>query len=527
MLAAITPAISVGSLLPEILLTVAGCAALLCGQSRADAVRRSVPWIALGAIVVAILLLFGAGIRETSDQIFNGLVFNSLTDFVRRSGLIVGLLVVLVSWTGGSSGERGEFFSMTLFALAGLLFVGGASDLVMLFLALELVSIPTYVLVTLSQWNARSLEAGTKYFYLGAMSAALTAFGFSYLYGVTGTAALDGAAVDRVIAALAAPGTMSHALALVGLLFSLGGLLFKLAAFPLHLYVADVYEGASSPVAGLLGFLPKIAGVIAIAKLLALTQWATTSGGLFWFLWIVAALSMTIGNVLALRQSNLKRMLAYSGIAHGGYMLVGLLAGPFGHDGSVGVAAAFYYVVVYGIANLGAFAVLGLLEVRGEPAEKVIDVAGLLRRAPGLALLLVLAMFTLMGMPPTPGFWGKLGLFGSALAASGSAAQGHQPWIVALVILAVVNSAIGAAYYLRVIAACLLSENEDGAVPLPREAPHMGALLCGFLTLLFAFFPDVLMNAGGGASETLRSPPTLARAAPSADASPRIVTPGE
>lgn len=509
-------AISITSLVPELILAAVGCVVLLMTQAKSGSVRRAVPGITLSGIVLAILILrFGhlLGISVGADSINGGLVFDGLAGFVRVSALILGVLIVLVSWVQPADEERGEFFSMMLFSLAGLMLVGPSADLIVLFLALELVSIPTYIMVALSRPGPRPLESATKYFYLGAMAAAITAFGFSYLYGVTGGAALDAGAVDRIVDALRDPDSPAHNLATIGLLLSVVGLLFKIAAVPLHFYIADVYQGAASPVAGLLGFVPKLAGIVAIFKIISLTGWATTEGALFWILWIVAVLSMTIGNVLALRQTNIKRMLAYSGIAHSGYMLVGILAGPIvaGERAESimgdGTAAVLYYVVIYGIANLGAFALLGLLRVRGRPCETLRDVAGLLRYYPSIALLMALSMFTLMGMPPTPGFWGKLSIFGSALAAAEFAPAVYHDWIIALVIIAVLNSALAAAYYLRVIAAVLLFESDEPAEPTPREAPMIGALLCGFLLLVFAFYPKPLMRLGRDASDRLLVPP--------------------
>lgn len=511
--------VSLWTVLPEALLLLSGCAVLLLGLAGDRRLRDSVPWVTLLTLALAAVLLkvqeFNPG--DAQSLVGGGLVFDRLAGYVRISALILGILLVLASWTAPTESERGEFFSMMLFSICGLMFVGSSNDLVILFLALELLSIPSYVLVTLSRVNRLALEAGTKYFYLGAMAAAVTAYGFSFLYGAAGTSQMvsvtgvpgtvDG--VARLGQALADTGSLRQSIAVLGLVFSIGGLLFKIAAVPLHFYIADVYQGAANAVAGFLGFVPKLAGMVALAKVLQFTGWQTIEGGTFWLLWIVAALSMTVGNTLALMQTSIKRMLAYSGIAHSGYMLVGLLAGPLGGAGFIGdgVAAVLFYAVIYGIANLAAFALLGLLNMAGRPAETVRDVAGLLGRHPAPALLLALAMLTLMGLPPTPGFWGKLALFGSALGLSQSpllAETAQQKWVVTLVIIAMINTAIGAAYYLRVIAAVLLYENDEPAEPAPREAQTMSTMLCGILMLVFTFFPNLLMQAGRIATDSLR-----------------------
>ena len=329
------------------------------------------------------------------------------------------------------------------------------------------------------------------------------------LYGVAGSASLP-VVFEAVSQALQQPGTLSYNLAAIGVVLSLGGLLFKIAAVPLHFYIADVYQGAASSVAGLLGFVPKFAGFLAIFKIMEVTgYWESNDPIIYWLLWIVAAVSMTVGNVLALMQTNIKRMLAYSGVAHAGYMLVGVLIGPSAAGDAFlgdGTAAVMYYIVIYGLANLGAFAILGLLRVRGRACETLRDIAGLLRRHPGLALLMALAMMTLMGLPPTAGFWGKLSLFGGALAGVGSGLvppELHRSLIV-LVIIAFLNSALAAAYYLRVIAAVLLYENDEPAEAIPDETPHVGAVLCGFLLLVFAFGPGLLLNPGRDATSGLR-----------------------
>ncbi len=539
MLAALSQPISLTAVLPELLLVAGGCVAMLVGLSNRASLRERTPWVALAALILG-LVFARLGTGPGADgiiQIQSGLAFDNLADYVRLSTLVLGIVILLVAWLDPSDDERGEFFAMLLFSLTGLMLVGPAANLLILFLAIEVVSIPTYVMVIISRRDRRSIESGTKYFYLGALSAAMTAYGFSFLYGVAGSATLDAAAIERVTEALGSPGTLPHALATIGILVSITGLLFKIAAVPLHWYVADVYQGASSPVAGMLGFVPKFAGVVAIMKIVSLTGWNTVDGGLFWMLWLAAALSMTVGNVLALRQNSIKRMLAFSGVAHAGYMLLGIMAGP-GHDSLVGdgTAAVLFYVVVYGIANLGAFALLGLLQVRGAPAETVDDVTGLLRRYPGLALLMALSMLALMGLPPTTGFWGKMSLFGSGLTRAAQAGE-NANWVIALVVIAAVNSAIGAAYYLRVIAAVLLAEKDETAEPAPREAQYMGAMMCGFLTLVFTFYPTILLGAGFNASLNMRdqavgfmaserpAPPELADAADEAHAEQAAVPP--
>ncbi len=525
------PAISLSAFVPELILSAVGCLVLLLGVAQRESVRRSIPAIAITGIIATIIVIFWR--YTNANDVGGGFAFEPLAYFVRLSGLVLGVLLTLAAWAQPRDAERGEFFAMMLFSLTGLLLVAPAANLVLLFVALELVSIPTYVLVTLSRSNLKALEAGTKYFYLGAMSAALMAYGFSFLYGVSGTIAIDAEMASAIQDALAGrSGALPQALAVVGLLTSLAGLLFKVAAVPMHFYIGDVYQGAANAVAGLLGFVPKLAGMIALIKLLALTSvWYNHDEALFWVLWVVAALSMTVGNVLALMQSNVKRMLAYSGIAHSGYMMVALLAGPAAGGGMLGngIAAILYYSVIYGIANLGAFAILGVLRVRGQACEHVRDIAGLLRREPGLALLMALAMFTLMGLPPTPGFWGKMGLFGSALHVAQHASSGpagpQATWLTVLVIIGVVNSAIAAAYYLRVAAAVLLHDSDEPAEADQRlEFAGMGAFMCGFLLLVFSFYPNALLNSGTSAALRFEEAPAAITAAappPAAESSAR------
>lgn len=242
MLAALPdPRISLSAMLPELILLAGGCIVLLLGQSQRRSVRRSAPAWVLGTLVAAIVVLWAQARWGDALLAGCGLSYDTLAVFTRDVTLRLGVVITLVAWIQPRENERGEFWSMLLFSLLGVLLVGAADDLLMLFIALELVSIPTYIMVAISRRNLRALEAGTKYFYLGAVSAAIMAYGFSLLYGVAGTASLSGA-VEGTMAALRQPGTLQYGLAAVGVVLSLGGLLFKIAAVPLHFYIADVYQ---------------------------------------------------------------------------------------------------------------------------------------------------------------------------------------------------------------------------------------------------------------------------------------------
>ena len=514
------------TLLPELTLVAAGCVVLLLGLANRHELRRLGPWFTLGGLLVALGISLVDNLlraNATTPPAGNGLFYGPLTVFVRIAALELGALLTLVNWYEARRDERGEFLATLLFALVGLLLVAPADNLFLLFLAIELVSIPSYVLIVLGRCGLPGLEAGTKYFYLGAVSTAVTGYGLSFLYGVSGTPALA-ATADAVIHALREPASLAGGAAALGVVLTLGGLLFKIAAVPMHFYIADVYQGASSPVAGFLGFVPKLAGFVAILKIVGLTGlWTSGQSAAYWLVWLVAAASMTVGNVLALRQTNIKRLLAYSGIAHAGYMLVGVLTGPYAGkaistDGvSVlgdGPAGVLYYTVIYGLANLAAFAVLALLQTSTGPCETLRDVAGLVRRAPIPALVLALAMVSLLGLPPTPGFWGKFALFGSALTASRLTGD---TWLIVLVIVALLNSALSAAYYLRVVAAVLVYERDEPACVAAREAQSTGALLCGFLLLILSFYPTGLLRAGQYGARELSTPRFMSETTPSAN----------
>lgn len=473
---------------PEIALFVAACVVMLLGVSRNAAMRRLVWWVTGLALVIA------GGLAITTEGRI-GLI-PGLTPYVKTMVAVVGLLLTMVLAGSVDRGyERligtgravfdpirstgGEFAAFFLFSLAGVMLCASADDLIWLFLALELTSLPTYVMVALSTSRERSGESAVKYFFLGAFGAAIFLYGFALLYGASGTTMLPG------IAAAFAEGR-AGLLGVAGLTLALIGVAFKMAAAPMHFYAADVYEGSSAPVAAHLAFAPKAAGLVSAMLLLSVAGWGF--GGempeaLRVIVWVMAAVTMTVGNAMALLQSSVKRMLAYSSVAHSGYMLVGLVAGPGaqgGADGSSiwtnGLSASLFYMLCYGLMNVGAFAALAALE-RGHGAdgetielETVEDLRGLCRARPWVGWGFVLSALSLLGFPPLLGFFAKLFLFTSAISAGE----------LALVVVMGLNSAVGACYYLRLVGAAYFERS--GAAERARPTALWGRSLATLLS---------------------------------------------
>ncbi|MCP4592926.1 MAG: NADH-quinone oxidoreductase subunit N [bacterium] len=333
-----------------------------------------------------------------------------------------------------------------------------------------------------------------KYFFLGALAAAVMVYGFSFIYGATGSTVLRDGTPQCIAGHFANGGTVTG-FALVGVLLVLAGLFFKVAAAPFHVYAPDVYEGAASPVSALLSFVPKLAGFVGLIHLLGALDWQLPRA-VMWLLWCVAVLSMTMGNVVALLQTNVKRILAYSSVAHTGYMLIGLLVGPLAGDGPLGdgVAALLFYIAVYGVMNLGAFAVLAGLRTRDGMAESLSDLHGLSRRYPADAVVMAICAFSLMGFPPTAGFLGKVYVFAGAFSA-GPAHSFSGP-LLALAVIGVINSAIAAAYYLRIAAACYLGDEQAETHPHGGKSMGFCLTVCGvLLLLLFAWSAPLVSQA--------------------------------
>jgi len=327
---------------------------------------------------------------------------------------------------------RGEYYIIGLFAVIGMMVMASASSFLTIFLGLELLSVSLYAMVALQKDSRLAVEASMKYFIMGSMASALLLYGISMVYGMTGSIQII------EIAGILQQTTHSQEIALLlGLVFILSGLIFKFGAVPFHMWVPDVYQGAPTSVTLFIACAPKIAAFCVTMRILVE---AMPNLNIPWqqVLVVIAILSMFSGNVLAIAQTNIKRMLAYSSIAHIGYMLLGIIAGP----GDVeGYSAAMFYIVTYVIVASGAFAVIALLSKEGKEFDQLDDFRGLNARNPWLAFMMLLLMFSMAGVPPTVGFFAKLGLLEALV-------QSHYVWLAALALL---FSIIGAYYYLRVV----------------------------------------------------------------------------
>jgi NADH-quinone oxidoreductase subunit N len=438
------------------------------------------------------------------------LAMDLFSQYVRWLVLVVGLALVLMSARLAPDVQAPEYAGTLLLAIVGMMLVASARELVLLFLGLELISIPTYVLLYLGRRGVDSQEATAKYFYLSILSSAVMLYGFSFLYGAAGST--DLMRVREVLAG-AHESVGVRRFARLALVLVFAGLGFKITAVPFHFYAPDVYQGTTAGNAALLSVLPKLGGLVALVRIVAVAM-----PGFEMYAWrialVLALLTMTLGNVVALWQDNVRRLLAYSAIAHGGYMLIGL-AVAFVADSGAGAAAGFdgvggmlFYVTVYALATTGAFAVVIYLGRDDKPVENVDDLAGAARAHPWTAVSMAIFMFSLTGIPPLAGFWGKLNLFGAAMSVRGGdyGPGTVRNWFVALAAIGVVNAAISAAYYLRIVAAMYFRP----ATGELRAGGAWGAgaamLMCAGLVVLVGVVPDPLQVGAIAASESARLP---------------------
>ena len=388
-------------------------------------------------------------------------------------------------------GRAPEFFGSLLFINAGAMLVAASNDLVVLFVGLELVSIPTYLILYLPRRTATTQEAATKYFFLSLFSSGLLLFGLAYLYGVAGVGNL------KALAYLCghAANTPQAQFALLAVVFVIAGLGFRVAAVPFHFYAPDVYEGSPVVIAALLSWVPKAVGFVAMLRTVTAVVSAVDPANplvhrAVLLAWIIAVVTMTLGNTVALAQDNLKRLLAYSSIAHAGYLMIGVAVAFRNLPDTrffFGAEGILFYLTAYAFMTLGAFGVIILLSTAERPVETVEDLAGLARNHPVVALAMAVSMFSLAGVPPLAGFWGKFELFGSAFSAT-SGDDASLFWWLGLI--AVLNSAAGAYYYLRIVVTMYLrTPTADAITARPPWPSALTVSLCAIFTVFFGVYP--------------------------------------
>jgi NADH-quinone oxidoreductase subunit N len=537
-------------LVPEIVLGAAACVLFLGGTFRAG--RHLWGMVTLAALVLAGLALFlPVNSPDREAEVFaSPLLLDALALWVKAVAIVGGLVLLLLSWDEVPDSQAAEYHGCLLVIVAGLCLTGAANDLVTLFLALELVSIPTYVLLYLPRHDSAAQEAALKYFLLSVFSSALLLFGFSYLYGLAGTTNIP-ALLNAFIRAVSnatpdQPAPPLPILTQVALILVVAGLGFRITAVPFHFYAPDVYQGAPTSAAALLAFVPKVAGFAALLRVLGFVlppavvdllgrpaEAGTLVGRVLGnqvpiLFWILAAVSMFMGNLLGLLQTNVKRILAYSSVAHAGYMLIGLAAAPYlagaagpgGTAATGGVETVLFYLVAYGGMTLGAFAVLTYLSTPQRPVETLDDLAGVSRSHPGVALLMLLFLFSLIGIPLTAGFAGKFMLFFGAMGVPppdpAKVVTSPDPALLyrVLALLGVINAAIGAWYYLRIIAVMYLRTTVR-PIEKRRTWPGLATLwICAVVTVGAGFYPGAawLLKSTQKAAGTAASSPSAARA---------------
>ena len=455
------------------------------------------------AIVAALTLVTGRSVAADPTGIahvvaFNGAyVVDGLTTFLDL--VFVGIVAFTIVFAPDYLETRGlplaEFSIILLFAMTGAMLIAGSADLLVLFVALELMVLPGYMLAGYHKSDGYSTEGAIKYFLLGSFSSAIFLFGLAFTWGGTGTTSIAGVR-DALQLAVDGAGTISPALVL-GLGFMTTGVAFKIAAVPFHYWTPDAYQGSPTPVTGYLSVGPKIG---AFALILRLFVEALGPLRVDWLqvVVILAILTMTLGNLVALTQSNVKRMLAYSSIAHTGYMLVGLAA--FAAGRIEGLEGLLYYGAAYSVMNLGAFAVVAAIQRRAGVTSGLDTFAGLGRREPWLAILMTLFLLSLTGIPPTAGFFAKAYVILAAVQA------GQDGWTAlgVLAVIAVLNAAAAAFYYLRVVVYMFMREPRSEEAALSHGRLMWGGLVvASVLTVVLGLIPGPFLDIVGQAAKAI------------------------
>jgi NADH-quinone oxidoreductase subunit N len=481
-----SPTLDYHALAPEIVLAVVICGVILADLFLSEAKKYLTATIAGVGLLAALVPVFTLAVssRPARSMFDGGYVVDDYSVVLKALFLLSGYVVVLLSQQYIADGDywEGEYFVLLLSSLLGMLMMASSRDLVSIFVALEFLSIPAYMLAAWRKRDEASNEAGMKYFLLGVFSSAIMLYGMSLLYGESGTTSLSGIAAYL-------QGDLSSAAALA-IVFVLVGFAFKVSAVPFHSWAPDTYQGAPTPVTAFLSVASKAAGFVALTTLVYV---GFPGGGKIWqpFLGVLAALTMTVGNVMALRQTNIVRMLAYSSVSQGGFILMPLAVAAMSKAGNQPITAVVTYLLVYAATNLGTFGVVIAVARRTRSGE-ISSYGGLLQYAPGLAVLMTVFMASLAGIPPLGGWIGKFAAFKAVLSVG-------TGWAYALAVVAAVNSVIAFGYYGTILREIWMKPVPDDVVSSPmKNPPSLTAALgiCGVATLLLGVLPGIVLHFG-------------------------------
>jgi NADH-quinone oxidoreductase subunit N len=448
---------------------------------------------ALGGLAITAAITVSVG-SSAATYAFNGSYhLDALTTFLDL--LFIAIVALTILFAPDYLAPRGlplaEFATTLVFAMCGAMVIAASADLLLLFIGLELMVLPGYLLAAYHKSDGYSTEGAIKYFLLGSFSSAIFLFGLAFVWGLAGSTNI--AAVASTLTQVTTGALPFSPGLAMGLAFLTTGVAFKIAAVPFHYWTPDAYQGSPTPVTGYLSVGPKV-GAFALILRLFVEALGPMKADWLPVVVVLAATTMTLGNLVALTQDNVKRMLAYSSIAHTGYMLVGLAA--FAGGQSSGISALLYYGAAYAFMNLGAFAVIAALQKRAGVTSQLSTFSGLIRREPILGILMTLFLLSLTGIPPTAGFFAKAVVILAAVQAGG--------WVAFLAVITVLNAAAAAFYYLRVVVYMFMREPAAEAEPLRHGRLLWGGLATATaLTILFGIFPGLLLGIIGQAAQAL------------------------
>ncbi len=463
-------------IIPEIIILVMACIALLATLYLPEKYRAvSVYYMVQAALILALAMII-LSFNEPSATVFNGtFILDNIARILKIFIYLCSFVVLLFSryYIAERDIANGEYFILAIFSILGMSVLVSAHNFVTIYLGLEMLTLPLYAMVALERDSAECSEAAMKFFVMGALASGILLYGMSMLYGATNS--LD---ITQISQHLGNVILNKHLVLIFGLVFVVVGIVFKFGAVPFHMWVPDVYEGAPSSVTLFISSAPKIA---ALGLAIRLLLFATPGLYVEWqqFLIIVAVLSMALGNLVAIVQTNLKRMLAYSSIAHMGYMLLGLIAAT-----PQGYSATLFYIISYAIMSVGGFGMIVLLSKKGLEVDTLQDIQGLNSRNPWLAFMMLLIMFSMAGIPPTVGFFAKLGVLQALIAE-------HFVWLAAL---ALIFAVIGAYYYIRVVKVMYFDEAKQPQPFVISSDVNLAISVTGLVVLALGLFPGMLFS---------------------------------